>query len=115
VSTLLTDLPLLYSPSQIAFGCLVCATREDKIWSKELLQKYAQWRFKDKNILLLFEIAEIVQNVLSNYKKISQDDASKISKKQKECYSPQYDPASYLYSQNQKKDETVNELTSPFD
>jgi hypothetical protein len=79
------------------------------------MRNYIDWKFKDENILELFQVLEKIKQMILNYRPIGVNQVKEIGKLRKECYSPEFDPNSLLFRSKETKDVIQNSsINSPF-
>lgn len=91
---LLTDLPLIYQPTQLALAAYLIAGEMNGFDAQ--VKRYIEDRFgeKDANQLL-----EILANIIESFKivnKVTQSEAKEIDLKLKHCMNPAMDPQSAM-------------------
>ncbi|KAI8365884.1 cyclin-like protein [Choanephora cucurbitarum] len=92
---LLTDLPLIYQPSQLALAAFMIAGKDNQF--DQQIKQYIQHRFSEQEATTLLDVLE---GILAYYRavpaKVTQEEARKIDYKLKLCMNPAMNPDSAM-------------------
>ncbi|CAM0135616.1 hypothetical protein VKS41_005267 [Umbelopsis sp. WA50703] len=102
----LTDVPFVYQPSQIAITCFMVADDDPDI--QKAINNYIDLRFMDQKPMLM-KIKEDVDSTLKNFKPVSTEDAKTIDRSLRFCANPANNPESSIYKKRKAEREKADE------
>ncbi|CAO3659987.1 unnamed protein product [Umbelopsis ramanniana] len=102
----LTDVPFVYQPSQIALAAFMVADSEPTI--EESINRYIDLRFADQRAMLI-TIKDDIANVLNKFKLVTTDEAKTIDRRLRSCANPAKNPDSSIYKKRQAEREKADE------
>jgi cyclin H len=90
----LTDVPFIYQPSQIALAAFMVADNDAAI--QNAMNSYIDLRFLDQKTMLL-NIKNDIADILNRFKLVTTDDAKTIDRRLRSCTNPAKNPESSMY------------------
>lgn len=91
---LLTDLPLIYQPTQLALAAYMIAGETNGF--DQQVKRYIQDRFGDQDATNLLSIMNSIIGSFKIVKKVTKEEAKEIDLKLKHCMNPAMDPNSAM-------------------
>ncbi|KAH8548720.1 cyclin-like protein [Umbelopsis sp. PMI_123] len=102
----LTDVPFVYQPSQIALMAFMLADDDPDI--QTFINSYIDLRFADQKAMLI-SIRDDVADILKNFKLVTTDEAKSIDRRLRSCTNPAKNPDSSIYKKRQAEKEKADE------
>lgn len=91
---LLTDLPLIYQPTQLALAAYMIAGESNAFDVQ--VKRYINDRFGEKDTTVLLSIISKITSAYKKHKKVTTEEAKDIDKKLRYCKNPAMNPQSSL-------------------